>query len=75
MWVQISSPNPTQYQTDPTQPTIFWTNKTQTNPSNSGPCNSVNYLGHSKMLADDDDETACIYKVGDKFGQNQYVSF
>jgi len=23
---------------------------------NSGPCNSVNYLGHSKMLADDDDD-------------------
>ena len=21
-----------------------------------GPCNSVNYLGHSKMLADDDDD-------------------
>ena len=23
---------------------------------NSGPCNSVNYLGHSKMLADNDDD-------------------
>jgi len=23
---------------------------------NSGPCNSVSYLGHSKMSADDDDD-------------------